>query len=277
MSGWVEFLSPGHTHNNSISPSLKNCKMLILYDTHLCQPGQYIIFVCFTHFSLPLHVILGVGIQTLHGYLFELRFTSQSTAMVMLSRSAHLTTLFSWASLTIKAVIQYFVHTLSLVTDTNPSRINARKENDSSNYFMINLQESMGPVPDWTRYPVICSWTSYRLHYWAGYASMLKFVHIALVLQISFSFNIWKMANNNCLFVWFITTQSTSFQLYRHGSSWVEPVLSKDKCVLLKNTTQWRRWGSNPLPLGKQQLWHSKKEFQAILMFVYYFLHYLMN
>ena len=28
---------------------------------------------------------------------------------------------------------------------------------------------------------------------------------------------------------------STIFQLCREGSSWVEPVLSKDKCVLLKD------------------------------------------
>ena len=28
---------------------------------------------------------------------------------------------------------------------------------------------------------------------------------------------------------------STIFQLYRDGSSWVEPVLSLDKCVLLKD------------------------------------------
>ena len=28
---------------------------------------------------------------------------------------------------------------------------------------------------------------------------------------------------------------STIFQLYRDGSSWVEPVLSWDKCVLLKD------------------------------------------
>ena len=30
------------------------------------------------------------------------------------------------------------------------------------------------------------------------------------------------------------------FQLCWDGASWVEPVLSKDKCVLLKDTTQWR-------------------------------------
>ena len=45
--------------------------------------------------------------------------------------------------------------------------------------------------------------------------------------------------------IWFFTSQSTNFQLRRDGSSWVEPVLSKDKWVLLKDTTQWRRWGLN--------------------------------
>ena len=44
-------------------------------------------------------------------------------------------------------------------------------------------------------------------------------------------------------------SQSTVFQLCRDGSSWVEPVLSKDKCILIKDTTQWGRWGSNLLPL----------------------------
>ena len=51
-----------------------------------------------------------------------------------------------------------------------------------------------------------------------------------------------------CL-IWFFTFQSTVFQLCRDGSSCVEPVLSKDKCVLLKDTKQWRWWGSNPGPL----------------------------
>ena len=32
------------------------------------------------------------------------------------------------------------------------------------------------------------------------------------------------------------TSQSTIVQLYRDRSSWVEPVLYKDKCVLLKDT-----------------------------------------
>ena len=52
-----------------------------------------------------------------------------------------------------------------------------------------------------------------------------------------------------CLFVWFFTFQSTFFQLCRDRSSYVEAVLNKDKCVLLKDTTQWRRWGSNPRSL----------------------------
>ena len=36
----------------------------------------------------------------------------------------------------------------------------------------------------------------------------------------------------------FFASLSTVFQLCQDGSSLVEPVLSKDKCVLLKNTTQ---------------------------------------
>ena len=60
----------------------------------------------------------------------------------MSGQSVHLTTLFSWASLTY-AVNQYFVYILSLVTDNNPSLISRREENDSRSYFMINLRESM--------------------------------------------------------------------------------------------------------------------------------------
>ena len=52
-----------------------------------------------------------------------------------------------------------------------------------------------------------------------------------------------------CL-IWFFKTQSTIFQLCRDGSSSVEPALSKDKCVLHKDTTQWHPWGSNTWPLG---------------------------
>ena len=52
-----------------------------------------------------------------------------------------------------------------------------------------------------------------------------------------------------CL-IWFLTSQSTIFQSCWDRSSWVEPVLSKDKCVLLKNTTKSHQRGSNLRPLG---------------------------
>ena len=51
-----------------------------------------------------------------------------------------------------------------------------------------------------------------------------------------------------CL-IWFFRSESTIFQLCQDGSSWVEPVLSNDKCVLLKDTTQWHWWGFYPWPL----------------------------
>ena len=41
-----------------------------------------------------------------------------------------------------------------------------------------------------------------------------------------------------CLFNLILYVPSTIFQLCRDGSSWVEPVLSYDECVLLKDTTQ---------------------------------------
>ena len=50
--------------------------------------------------------------------------------------------------------------------------------------------------------------------------------------------------------IWFFTSQSTIFQLCQDESSWVEPVLSKDNCFLLKDTTQWQRWGSKQQPFG---------------------------
>ena len=59
-----------------------------------------------------------------------------------------------------------------------------------------------------------------------------------------------------CL-IWFFTSQSAIFQLCQDGSSWAEPVLSKDKCVLLKDTTKWAREAQtcNPSVLS-QALYH---------------------
>ena len=78
--------------------------------------------------------------------------TSQSTAMVMSGQSVHLTTLFSWASL-----IKPYTST-SLVAD-KPSWISGREENGQRNYFMSNLNESMGPGRDQTCNLWICSKT----------------------------------------------------------------------------------------------------------------------
>ena len=51
------------------------------------------------------------------------------------------------------------------------------------------------------------------------------------------------------LFHLILYVPSTIFQLCRNGSSWVEPVLSQNKCVLLKDTMQWHRWDLNLRPL----------------------------
>ena len=64
----------------------------------------------------------------------------------------------------------------------------------------------------------------------------------------------WKMMTGTFDLILYI--QSTLFQLCRDGSSWVEPELSKDKRVLLKDTTQWQQWGSNPRRLGLVQALH---------------------
>ena len=97
--------------------------------------------------------------------------TSQSTAMVMSGWSVHLTTPFSLDRLE-QVVNQYLVYIHLLVTDNNPFEwISLREENDSKNYFMINLHESMGLGRDQSPDPWICSQicicnqTRYRLRY----------------------------------------------------------------------------------------------------------------
>ena len=54
----------------------------------------------------------------------------------------------------------------------------------------------------------------------------MRYVHINLLTSIVVFV---------CLFDLIIYVPSTIFQLNRDGSSWVEPVLSWDKCVLLKD------------------------------------------
>ena len=45
----------------------------------------------------------------------------------------------------------------------------------------------------------------------------------------------WRIACFVCLFDLILYVPSTICRLNRDGSSWVEPVLSQDKCVLLKD------------------------------------------
>ena len=62
--------------------------------------------------------------------------------------------------------------------------------------------------------------------------------------------NIHKWLIFDCLFDFLLYVPSTIFQLCRDGSSWVEPVLSQDKRVLLKDHNTVTPIGSNPRPIG---------------------------
>ena len=75
--------------------------------------------------------------------------------------------------------------------------------------------------------------------------SRLKYVYLCFIVQIAIL--LWDVL---CLFDLILFLLVNNFQLCLDGSSLVEPVLSKDKCVLLKDTTQWCRWDSNSLPLS---------------------------
>ena len=50
--------------------------------------------------------------------------------------------------------------------------------------------------------------------------------------------SLFVIARIVCLFDLILYVQSIVYQLCRDESSWVEPVLTKDKCVLLKDTTK---------------------------------------
>ena len=75
-----------------------------------------------------------------------------------------------------------------------------------------------------------------------------KWVAAQLLPPLVFTYN--YSAVFVCL-IWFFTSQSTIFSICRDGLPGpVEPLLSKYRGVLLKDTTHWRRWGLNPRPLG---------------------------
>ena len=69
--------------------------------------------------------------------------------------------------------------------------------------------------------------------------------------------------NKNFLRIYFVWFDSLlpSQKLCQDGSFWVEPVLSKDLCVLLKDTTQWPQWGLN------QALYHRVTPFSMGIVF----------
>ena len=58
---------------------------------------------------------------------------------------------------------------------------------------------------------------------------------IGRVVCTTINFFTWPYLFVVCLFDLILNVPSTIFQLNRDGSSWVEPVLSLDKCVLLKD------------------------------------------
>ena len=74
--------------------------------------------------------------------------------------------------------------------------IQRKEENDSRNYFMINLLESMGPGRDRTRDPWICSQTRiccqtlYRMRYAARYHEYVnKLMHMRLeIISLRFGY-----------------------------------------------------------------------------------------
>ena len=58
--------------------------------------------------------------------------------------------------------------------------------------------------------------------------TMIMIIFVQFLCKLSFILFV-------CL-IWFFPSQSTIFQLCRDKSSWVEPVLSKDKIVIIYNT-----------------------------------------
>ena len=73
---------------------------------------------------------------------------------------------FSWASLNKRLTSTSSTYFRFWLIATLLEWFSWRKENDRSNYFMINLHESMGPSQDRTRDPWICNqtqWLSVRV------------------------------------------------------------------------------------------------------------------
>ena len=83
--------------------------------------------------------------------------------------------------------------------------------------------------------------------------SKYKFLKIWLI-RITFRYSSMDGAKTStfhvCLFDLILYVPVNTFSVISGQVAWVEPELSKDKCVLLKDTTQWRWWDMEPWPLG---------------------------
>ena len=80
----------------------------------------------------------------------------------------------------------------------------------------------------------------------------LSWFKLVSLQKIAVCMRLWSILFDLILYI-----TSTIFQLCRDSSCWVEPLLSLDLCVLLKDTTQWRGWCSNPRPsVTSQALYH---------------------
>ena len=99
---------------------------------------------------------------------------------------------FSWASLNKQLTSTSCTYFRLWLTTILLEWFSGKEENDSRNYFIINLHESMGPGRDWTRDPWICSQTRiccqtlYRLRYSAGQNKHDKKKITAIIFCICF-------------------------------------------------------------------------------------------
>ena len=110
----------------------------------------------------------------------------------------------------------------------------------------------------WSLGSLICDVSLYFCHFPVRYGTWLYWF-----LIFAFFFTLIVSIPDRCLlpyfdcidswslFILILYVPSTILQLNRDGPSWVEPVLiARINVSCSTTTTQWRRWGSNPQPLG---------------------------
>ena len=140
-------------------------------------------------------------------------------AMVMLRRSVHLTTLFSWVSLTKQLTSTFVWHILSLVTDNNPSWISgrrmtvetiswpiSRKVSDQAGVKLPTPGSAVGLTTDWTSGP-----------------STVHFVFKGVTGQ---NFNMLKTKSNFTLWTSEYIFTVFYFNQIRYWNEWLVPTLT---------------------------------------------------